>query len=349
VKGRALLRALRSLVLLGTPLVLLCLLAEASFAPADRRVVVNFLIALVLVISIQTFSGNSGIVSFGHVAFMGVGAYVAAIASIPPAIKDSTLPALPSTLRDLELGFLPAVGAAMLITAVVALAVGVVLTRMEENAMAMATIGVLVIAFVVFESWDEVTRGAQGLFGIPAQTTIWWALAFALAAIGVARLFRESRRGLELRASREDALAASALGVDVVRLRLLAWVLSGALMGAGGALWAQYNLAFGPRQFFFAQTFAVLAMIVVGGLSSVSGAVIGASVITIATEVLRRVEDGGADLGPLHVPGAQGMTPIALALMILLVLRLRRDGLVGLSEIDDALARRRTRVGREST
>ena len=349
VRRAAALRTLRSMVVFGVPLALLVLLADATFAPADQRVVVNFLISLVLVLAIQTFSGNSGIVSFGHVAFMGVGAYVAAIASIPPAIKDSTLPALPSALRDLELGFLPAVAAAMLITAVVALAVGVVLTRMEENAMAMATIGVLVIAFVVFESWDEVTRGAQGLFGIPAQTTIWWALAFALAAIAVARLFRESRRGLELRASSEDALAASALGVDVVRLRLLAWVLSGALMGAGGALWAQYNLAFGPRQFFFAQTFAVLAMIVVGGFSSVSGAVIGASVITIATEVLRRVEDGGADLGPLHVPGAQGMTPIALALMILLVLRLRRDGLVGLTEIDDALARRRTRVGREST
>ena len=115
----------------------------------------------------------------------------------------------------------------------------------------------------------------------------------------------------------------------MVRLRLVAWVLSAALMGLGGALWAQYNLAFGPRQFFFPQTFAVLAMIVVGGLASVSGAVIGASVITIATEVLRRVEDGGADLGPLHVPGTQGMTPIALALMILLVLRVRRDGLVG--------------------
>jgi branched-chain amino acid transport system permease protein len=120
-------------------------------------------------------------------------------------------------------------------------------------------------------------------------------------------------------------------------------VLSGALMGAGGALWAQYNLAFGPRQFFFTQTFAVLAMIVVGGIASVSGAVIGASVVTVANEALRRVEDGGADIGPIHLPDVQGMTPIGLALLILIVLRFRRDGLVGLFELDDVLTRPRSR------
>jgi branched-chain amino acid transport system permease protein len=162
------------------------------------------------------------------------------------------------------------------------------------------------------------------------------------------RLFRESRSGLTLRASREDPLAAAALGVDVVRLRLGAWVLSGALMGCGGALWAQYNLAFGPRQFFFAQTFSILAMLVVGGIASVSGAVLGAAVVTVATEVLRRVEDGGADVGPVHLPAIQGLTPIAVALLILVVLRLRRDGLAGLSEIDDAVVRLRGRR-REAT
>jgi branched-chain amino acid transport system permease protein len=343
VRAAALRRTVRSVVLFGVPLTLLTVLANAAFAPADQRVVVNFLIALVLVLAIQTFSGNSGIVTFGHVAFMGVGAYVAALATIPPAIKKGSLPDLPGPLMDLELGFLPAVALAAVVTAVIALVVGLALTRMEENAMAMATIGVLVIAFVVFESWDAVTRGAQGLFGVPTQTTLWWALAFAVGTIAVARYFRESRAGLTLRASREDALAAGALGVDVVRLRLGAWVLSGALMGTGGALWAQYNLAFGPRQFFFAQTFSVLAMIVVGGLASVSGAVLGATIVTVANETLRRVEDGGADVGPLHIPGVQGMTPIALALLILFVLRWRRDGLVGLFELDDVVARLRRR------
>lgn len=347
-RRRALFRTGRSMALAGVPLAVLAVVAESSFAPADRRVVVNFLIAVVLVLAIQTFSGNSGIVTFGHVAFMGVGAYVAALVTIPPAIKAGSLPDLPGVVADARLGFLPAVAVAAAVTAAVAFVAGLALTRMEENAMAMATIGVLVIAFVVFESWDGVTRGAQGVFGVPTQTTTWWALAFAVGAVGVARLFRESRSGLTLRASREDPLAAAALGVDVVRLRLGAWVLSGALMGCGGALWAQYNLAFGPRQFFFAQTFSILAMLVVGGIASVSGAVLGAAVVTVATEVLRRVEDGGADVGPVHLPAIQGLTPIAVALLILVVLRLRRDGLAGLSEIDDAVVRLRGRR-REAT
>jgi branched-chain amino acid transport system permease protein len=343
VRRAAAVRALRSVVLFGVPLLAVTIVANAFFAPADQRVVVNFLIALVLVLAIQTFSGNSGIVSFGHVAFRGVGAYAAALVTIPPAVKKGSLPDLPGVVADAELAFIPAVAIAAAVTAVVALVVGLALTRMEENAMAMATIGLLVIAFVIFESWDAITRGAQGVFGVPTQTTMWWALAFAVATIGIARLFRESRSGLTLRASREDALAAGALGVDVVRMRLGAWVLSGALMGAGGALWAQYNLAFGPRQFFFTQTFAVLAMIVVGGIASVSGAVIGASVVTVANEALRRVEDGGADIGPIHLPDVQGMTPIGLALLILIVLRFRRDGLVGLFELDDVLTRPRSR------
>ena len=86
MRRMAFIRAGRSMVIFGIPLLVLALIANASFAPADQRVVVNFLIALVLVLAIQTFSGNSGIVSFGHVAFMGVGAYVAALSTIPPAV-----------------------------------------------------------------------------------------------------------------------------------------------------------------------------------------------------------------------------------------------------------------------
>ena len=84
-------------------------------------------------------------------------------------------------MADAELGFVPAILAAAAVAGLIALVVGIALTRMEENAMAMATIGLLVIAFVVFESWDEVTRGSTGLFGVPLQTTIWWALALRAA------------------------------------------------------------------------------------------------------------------------------------------------------------------------
>lgn len=327
---RLTLRTLRGTALLGIPLAILALVANAVASPADLRVVVNFVIALTLVLAIQSFSGNTGIVSFGHVGFMGVGAYVAALVTIPPAIKETLLPSLPAFLGELRLPFVPAVLVAALVGALVAAVLGLALTRMQEGAMAMATIGVLVIFFVVFDNWEGVTRGSTGVFGLPRSTTVFSAVAFAVLAIAVCRAFRESNLGLELRASRADPLAAEALGSNVVRLRFVAWTLSGALMAMGGALWAEYNLAFGPRQFFFAQTFNLLAMLVVGGLASVSGAVTGAVVVTVTFEVMRRIEE------QVDVPG---ITQIVVALLILVVLYRRPEGLMGRAEADDLLVR----------
>jgi branched-chain amino acid transport system permease protein len=323
--------SVRGTALLAVPLAVIALIANATASPAELRTVVNFFVALVLVLSIQSFSGNSGIVSFGHVAFMGVGAYTAALLTIPPAIKSFILPNLPSVIGDAHVGFVPAVLIATVAGALVAAVIGLPLTRMEEGAMAMATIGVLVIFFVVFDNWDAVTRGSTGVFGIPRHTTLVSAVVLSLIAIFVCRLFRESNTGLKLRASRADPVAAEALGANVVRLRYIAWILSGAIMGMGGAIWAQYNLAFDPKQFFFTQTFNILAMIVVGGLASVSGAVIGALTVTLTTEVMRRLEDNA---------GIPGLTQMAVALLILFVLYRRPDGLVGRSELDDLLGRR---------
>ncbi len=261
---------------------------------------------------------------------MGIGAYVAALLMIPPEIKESTLPELPSFIGDHTVSYLPAVLIAAAVSGVVAAVIGLALTRMQETAMAMATIGILVIFFVLFDNWSEVTRGATGIFGIPQSTTVWWALGFAVLTIFVTRAFRESKAGLKLRASRTDALAAEALGADVIRLRLTAWVLSGILMGMGGALWAGFNIAFGPKQFFFAQTFNLLAMIVVGGLATVSGGIVGAFVITAVFEVMRRLEER------IDVPG---ITQIVVALLILLVLYRRPNGLTGLREADETIER----------
>src|SRR3990170_5174430 len=98
--SRLLLHTLRGTGLAALPLLIVAVVADAVASPADLRVVVNFLIAPTLVLAIQSFSGNSGIVSFGHVGFMGVGAYVAALLTIPPETKKSILPDLPGFLAD---------------------------------------------------------------------------------------------------------------------------------------------------------------------------------------------------------------------------------------------------------
>jgi branched-chain amino acid transport system permease protein len=328
MRTHALRDSLGGVAVLGVPLAIVALVATAVASPSEMRTVVNFLITVTLVVALQSFSGNSGIISFGHVAFMGIGAYVGALVTIPEALKESQLPSLPSWIAGAELGYVPALLVGALVAALVAAVLAIVLARMAEGAMAMATIGVLFVFFNVFENWDAVTRGSSGVFGVPQSTDVWSALAFALVAIAVAIAFRSSSWGMQLRASAVDPVAAEALGVRVVRLRYVAWIVSAALMGLGGAVWSQYNLAFDPSQFYLPLTFTLLAIVVVGGIGSVSGVVVGAALITVVQEIMRRVEEDAS---------ITGLTQITVALLILAVLYARPTGLVGSVELNRRL------------
>jgi len=327
----------RTAVPFAVVLVLLTLLLQAVGSGTDLRVGTDFLIATVMVIGLQVFSGNAGIVSFGHVAFMGVGAYVAALVSIAPATKQLQLAGLPEFLFNAELPFLAAMAVATTVSALVALLLGFALTRMRPDAMAMATIALMLIFFTVTNNWTGVTNGSTGVFGVPQGTTIWVAVAFAIAALVLALAFRYARVGLIVRASREDDLAAAALGGNVRVGRLLAWTVSGALVGAGGALWAQYHEAFSPEAFYFTQMFALLSMLVVGGMSTVSGAVVGAAVVTLITELIRRAE-AGADVVSLHVKLPGGFSALLIGLLLLVILRWRPGGLVSGRELGERRA-----------
>jgi branched-chain amino acid transport system permease protein len=146
--------------------------------------------------------------------------------------------------------------------------------------------------------------------------------------------------GLQLRAARDDEPAAAAMGVDVARRRLQAWVLSAVLVSISGILLGHFLGAFSPKKFYFIDTFALLAMLIVGGMTTVSGAVGGTVLITIVTEMLRRLE-GGGELAGITLPSFFGLTQIGLSAMILLVMYRYRAGLFGLLEWDEAWLRRR--------
>ncbi|MCB0195661.1 MAG: branched-chain amino acid ABC transporter permease [Anaerolineae bacterium] len=296
------------------------------------RIATNFFILCTLVVALQVFVGNSGIVSFGHVAFFGVGAYTAALLTIPPNVKERALPMLPDLLMLVETGLLSATLGGALVALLFALFTGLALARMQEQAMAMATLALLVMMHAVFSNWEEVTRGTTGLYGIPRSITLWSALVGIIVISGLALLFKASPTGLYLQASREDPLAAQTIGINLFRVRLIGWLVSGALMGGAGALWAQNILAFGPDQFYFVETFTLLSMLVIGGLGSVSGAITGAAVVTVVSELLRDLE-GGFDLGPLTIPELPGLVQLAVAVLIMVILIFRPEGLLDQREV----------------
>lgn len=326
--------ALVGSALLLAPLVLVGVLVHASGSHLAETTLVAFYLDAILVLGFQVFTGLSGIISFGHVAFMAIGAYAAALVTIPTAVKVTQLPTLPGWLADLQLGLLGSVALAALLAAAVAAVLGGALVRMRESAMAMGTLALLVVGNSVFSNWSPVTRGTIGIYGVPPNTTTWVALAGLAVVVFLARAYRSSQPGMRLQAAREDPLAAAASGVNVPLARFGAWALSAATMGAGGALWAQAFLAFGPDEFFFDTTFALLAMLVIGGRASVTGAVAGAAVVTLVEDTLGQIEQGGRVLG-IVVPHIPGLVRFAIALLIILSLVFRPQGLFGRWELDD--------------
>jgi ABC-type branched-subunit amino acid transport system permease subunit len=250
------------------------------------------------------------------------------------AFLAAQLPALPSALANANLGLLPAIAVSALAALIVAAIFGGAIIRMTESTMAMATLALLVVVHTFFQNATTYTRGALGLAGIPVRTTIGVATVAAIVFVLISRLYKESGPGLRLRATREDPLSAASVGTNVVRTRYGVWLLSAAMMGAAGSLWAQSVIAFNANQFYFTITFALLAMLVVGGRTSLTGAVAGAAIITFLTDTLARVEQGVA-IGPWELPKITGTVQFVIAFLIIITLILRSEGIFDRWEIDE--------------
>jgi branched-chain amino acid transport system permease protein len=233
--------------------------------------------------------------------------------TIPVADKASMLPHLPAFLATTEMGLLPAIAVTLIVVGLFAAAVGIPIVRMTGPAAVIGTLGLLLIVHGIIIGAEDFTRGSNAFRGVPRTTGLWTALAFALLAIVAARLYRESVPGVQLRASREDELAARSIGVDITRRRLGAWVISAVICALAGVLLAHFLGAFSPSKFYFDDTLALLTMLIVGGQSTVAGALGGTVLVTLTIEVLRRLE-GGFDLFGFAMPQAFGMTQAGLCL-----------------------------------
>lgn len=318
------------------PLVIAALAAWTIFPGSGERLVTLFMINVIAVIGFGIYSGNSGIISFGHAGFMAIGAYASGLLTINPIVQKTALPHLPEWLSGIGMPFIPALFVALIVVALVAVVIGIPVARLAGSSASICSLGFLVIVHVVLVASSDFTRGSQTFFGIPRAVNLWMALPFAIAAITIARIYRDSSAGMKLRASREDEIAATAVGVNVRKHRFLSWVLGAVLAGAAGALLGHFIGAFSPKDFYFNLTFTLLAMLILGGITTVSGAVLGTVVIMVIVELLRKLE-GGVDLGFLTLPGVFGLTDIGIGLAILTVMYRLQDGILGVREIDERL------------
>jgi branched-chain amino acid transport system permease protein len=296
------------------------------------RAVVNGLITLILVVGLSTFMGTSGVFSFGHMSFMAIGAYTTAILTTSRHQKGLQLSDLPSSLAGAHVDPVVAVLVSGACAASFALVLTIPLMRLNGLTASLATVAVLIIVRVVLQNWDRYTRGTRGLILDGDRPSRGAVLAWALVAITAAFAFRRSRVGQRLAATRDDELAARAVGIRVWWERGLGFVLSAYIVGMGGALFALYFRSISPDSFFLTITFTVIAMLIVGGLTSLSGAVVGTIAISTVLEVFRAAERGVTIFG-WDVPSRPGMTDVALAVVLLVILVLRPAGLTGGREL----------------
>jgi branched-chain amino acid transport system permease protein len=304
------------------------------------RIATNLLISLVLVIGLQTFMGNSGLLSFAHIGFMGLGAYTSAVLTIPAQMKGMALPDLYEFMKLVEVSPLIAMLASGVLAAVVAAVVAYPLMRLSDAASVITSFALLVVLYTVMNNWSAFTNGPRTLFGLPKTTDMPIAAIVAGIVVVVALLFKESRTGKLLRASREDEVAAAALGANIPHLRWRAFILAAFIAGIGGALWGHFITSFAPKAFYLKETFLIVTMLVIGGANTVTGAVAGTVLITVAYEGLRSTESA---LNATSVGAGQviGLTEIVLALAMIAVMILKPGGLFPNREIGHILTRAR--------
>jgi len=316
--------------LLG-PIALVALLALASsllVSSGDQVKFQNAIVYVAIVTALYVFVGNSGVLSFGQVSFVAVGAFSAGVMTIPSDVKPNVLTTLFPLLRDHSISNAWSLALAAGLGAVYAFAVGIPLMRLSGIAAGIATLAVLGITYNLLYNWNSIGPGATVMSLIPVTTDYWQATIGAIAVIVIAFVYQRSRFGRQLRAAREDPAAARAAGIDIHRQRLVAFTLSGALSGFSGGLYVHLLGSIGANQVYLDLTFLTLAMLVVGGISSLLGAVVGAIAISLFTILL-----GNAELG-IHVVGLgikapAGTSLVGVALVMLVILLLRPSGITG--------------------
>jgi branched-chain amino acid transport system permease protein len=302
-QGASILKNNRKNLLYGAGLAVFAVLPW-TLGVYNQHVLIVCLFYTMMAASWNLIAGYTGQISFGHAAFAGIGAYVSGILAA-------------------KAGLNPWAGVAVgtVAAAFFGLLVGLLCLRMGGIYLSLTTLGFSEILHIIINNEYEITRGTMGL-QVPGLTTSYSKISYfyiflvgAVITLTIVYKLVHSNVGLNFRAVQNDERAASALGVDVVRTRLLAFTVSSALAGMAGALFGHYMMLITPHIPSLDQQFLVLSMTVIGGLGSFVGPVIGAFCLEILSEYIRA-------WGEYHV--------LVFGLVALVVARFAPKGLVGI-------------------
>ncbi|MBQ9629555.1 MAG: branched-chain amino acid ABC transporter permease [Synergistaceae bacterium] len=271
----------------------------------QEGIVILMCINCIAAMGVSVLTGFTGIFTLGHAAYMALGAYTTAIMTVRYGIH-----------------WLPAVIAGGLMAVLIAWLIGIPTLKLTGDYYAIASIGLGEAIRLIIENWQSFTRGSRGFPGIdPYTTRVMAVVIFILLAILMFNLL-DSRLGRELKASRDDSIAASLMGFNTPHSRMKALVISAFYCGIAGSLLGGYMCFIQPSMFDMMKSTELTAVVVFGGLGSMSGTILGSAAITLIMEYFR-------DISQYRM--------LIYGLLLVVIMVFRPEGLMGSHEIWDLL------------
>ena len=262
----------------------------------------------VAALGVSLFTGFTGVFTLGHAGYMAIGAYTAAILTVEYGVHY-VVAIIAGGIRAMILAYL----------------IGIPTLKLVGDYYAIVSLGLGEAIRLIIENWNSVTRGARGYPGIDGYTTMPVAVCFFIV-LAVAMFFLvNSTYGRAFKACRDDYVAASLLGFNTAHFRVLSLAISGFYCGVSGGLLAGYMSFIQPVMFDMAKSTELVSVVVFGGLGSMSGCLIGTTILTLVTELFRPISQ---------------YRMLIYGLVLVLVMVLRPEGIMGTSELTPGYIKR---------
>jgi branched-chain amino acid transport system permease protein len=305
----------------------------------QARMLVFICINVILATSLNLINGFTGQFSIGHAGFMAVGAYASAYFTVTYGkALGASLMFLGETV-SWSLVLMVAVVIGAIVAGLMGLIVGIPSLRLKGDYLAIVTLGFAEIIRIVIQNLD-VVGGATG-YPVPGYANFLWIGIFTVVTIVVIHNIVKSDAGRALISIREDELAAEAMGVNTTRYKVTSFVIGSAFAGIAGALFAHFNKFLHPNDFQFIRSFEIIIMIVIGGMGSMTGAILGAIIVTLLPELLRQLPEIQVGASTFHF---SDLRLVIFALILILTMILRPQGILGTREFGLSWLKRPRRV-----
>ena len=316
--------------------------AQNTFDQYSIRIINNVAIFIILAVSYNLINGITGQFSLEPNGFVAIGAYVTAILMVDADTMlyqyDIEDPA--QWVLALQAEFVWALLLSGIISALLALSLSFPVFRVRGDYLAIVTLGFGFIIRILAINSPEITNGSLGINDIPEASNLYWTGGIAILAVLAILNIIYSKYGRAMKAVRDDEDAATAMGVNTFKVKTYAFTTSAFFEGVGGGLLAALLTSISPDLFTFFLTFQLLIIIVLGGLGSTTGAIIGTICVMAGLEWMRFLDEPMNFMG-IETEGLPGMRMVVFSLILIFVILFAREGLMGKKELKDLFKKKK--------